>query len=124
MGRKKIQIKRITDPKNRQVTFNKRRVEPANFPKLLSKNFMIWYLSYAHDFAEKYQVPMIVDQFGATTLAPGQLAYEQDAIDVAEAYGFGWSRWGYNAGSSDRVIPGNPAVHAFYQAIGAARAGP
>lgn len=99
--------------------FNKRRVETANFPTLLNKNFFEWYLEhYAIPFMAEAKVPMIMDQFGASTSAGGQLTYERDLLEVAEKFGLHWTRWGYNAGSSTRKIRGNAAVEAYYDTIG------
>lgn len=110
--------------------FNARRVEPDNFRKLMSREFPAWYLDYAHQFALRHQVPVVVDQFGASTAANDpdrpaqQLRYEQAVIDAAEGYGMGWSRWIYSANPQERSIVGNPAVRAFYVQIGQARPGP
>ncbi len=105
-------------------TFNKRSQQLDLFPMTLSKNFISWYLSYATAFAARHQVPMVVDQFGASTVSVGQLDYERDVINITEDAGIGWCRWGYNAGSPPRFIEGNPAVHLFYHDIGQARSGP
>jgi hypothetical protein len=118
-------------PLNDEKIFSKQRV--SHFALLMSKPFLTWYLEFARGFAEAHQVPMIVDQFGATArdagglAVAGQLAYEQDVIDVVEAAGMGWSRWIYAVSSvkeQPRDILHNDAVKAFYQGIGAARPGP
>lgn len=116
-------------PDDQERIFGRRSQEPALFPKLMSKAYLQWYLGFAADFAARHQVPMVVDQFGATTnvnayRAGQQLVYEQDVIDVAEAYQMGWCRWVYSNGAKDRSIAGNPDVYNFYAAIGAARGGP
>lgn len=106
-------------PKDAERIFSARSEDPALFPKMLNRPFLAWYLGFAGAFAEKHQVPMIVDQFGASVDAAGQLAFERDVIEVAEGLGLGWSRWAYNAGSKGRMIVGQPAVHDFYRMIGA-----
>jgi hypothetical protein len=58
---------------------------------------------------------MVVDQFGASVNASGQLVFEKDLIDLFEERGLHWSRWSFNAGSPDRFILGNPAVEDFYR---------
>jgi hypothetical protein len=110
-----------------EKVFNKHRQDPTLFPALMSRGFISWYLGFAHDFAEQHSVPVLVDQFGASTASQGQLGFEQDVIDVAEGYGMNWCRWVYNANNGDfsRTIEGNPNdVYPFYAAIGAARPGP
>jgi hypothetical protein len=116
-------------PDDQERIFGRRSVDPALFPMLMSKTYLHWYLGFAADFATRHQVPMVVDQFGATTgvnayQAGQQLVYEQDLINVAEAYSMGWSRWVYSNGAKDRSIAGNAEVHSFYAALGAARGGP
>lgn len=95
----------------------------AGFLKSLTREHLSWYLSgsvtgaptdFALKFASEHHVPMIVDQFGATTFVwqPGYndspaswKDYEKDIIQTAEAVGLaGWARWGYNAGSQDRTL--------------------
>ena len=104
-------------PRDLERIFSTRSEEPENFPALLSPEFEAWYLSFALAFAEKHQVPMVVDQFGASTFAAGQLAYEQDLLTFFEQNGLGWARWSYNAGTADRMIQGNPEVFDFYAAL-------
>jgi len=104
-------------PKDLERIYNKRREEPENFPRMFNREFLQWYLSFAANFATKHKVPMLVDQFGASLEAQGQLAYEKDMIEVAESYGFHWSRWSYNAGTSDRFVAASPEVCAFYRDI-------
>lgn len=109
------------DPKawEAEKIFNRRRVETANFPGLLNRNFFEWYLQhYASGFMATNKVPFVLDQFGASTAALGQLSYEKDLIETAEKFGLGWTRWGYNAGSSTRQIKGNTAVETYYGTIG------
>ncbi len=104
-------------PRDLEKIFNQRRSEPENFPKLLNREFMEWYLHWTNDFAERHAVPVCVDQFGASTLARGQLDYERDALEVIRGNGFHFSRWAYNAGSDDRKIVGNQAVYDFYRSL-------
>lgn len=117
-------------PQDDERIFSKRRQEAANAPLLMSRAFLDWYLGFAKAFALRHQVPMVVDQFGASTAVnttehpEQQLTYEQDVVSAAEAAGFGWSRWIYSGHPSDRSIAGNPSVHAFYASLGAARPGP
>jgi hypothetical protein len=117
-------------PRDDERIFTKRRQEAANAPLLMNRAFLDWYLGFAKDFAVRHQVPMVVDQFGASTAVgtgahpEQQLAYEQDVIGAAEAAGFGWCRWIYSGHPAERSIAGNDAVHAFYAGIGAARPGP
>ncbi|MBI3880938.1 MAG: cellulase family glycosylhydrolase [Verrucomicrobia bacterium] len=100
-----------------ELRFNDRIDLPANQSAALNAKFIKWYLGHAVDFADKFKVPLLVDQFGATTAVTngGQLLYEQDVIAYAEANGLHWSRWSYNLGSNDRDIIHNPPVRAFYQ---------
>ena len=104
-------------PRDLERIFSSRSEEPENFPALLSPAFEAWYLSFALAFAEKHQVPMVVDQFGASTFAAGQLAYERDLLTFFEQNELGWARWSYNAGTADRMIQGNPEVFDFYAAL-------
>ena len=96
--------------------FNQQRVKPGNYQKTLSKGFIPWYLSWALSFRDRHDVPMYVDQFGASTDARGQLAYEGDLLDFFEAEGLHWTRWSYNAGSGSRRLDatGSPVVD-FYK---------
>jgi len=116
-------ISNFTRPRDDERIFSKR--SDLNFPMLMSKNYFAWYLGFAQAFAERHQVPMVVDQFGATSLAieRGQLQYEQDVIDAAEAAGMGWCRWIYASGD-DRDVFDDPRITNFYAARGAERAGP
>jgi hypothetical protein len=117
-------------PRDDEKIFNRRRQEPINFPKLMTREFLTWYLGFAKAFSDRHQVPMVVDQFGAsmgvnTVEHPSQqLSYELGVIEAAEASGMGWCRWIYQSNSTDRSIAGNQAVHDFYQAVGASRKGP
>ncbi|MFA7277138.1 MAG: cellulase family glycosylhydrolase [Pseudobdellovibrionaceae bacterium] len=97
--------------------FNEQRVLPENYPRTLTPYFIKWYLQWPVAFKERYQVPLLVDQFGASTHSSGQLAYERDLIKYFEFQGFNWSRWSYNAGSKPRLIEGNPEVIAFYKMV-------
>ncbi|MBI2513532.1 MAG: hypothetical protein HYV96_16305 [Opitutae bacterium] len=104
-----------------EIIFNRRRIETDKFPGLLNRAFFEWYLQhYATQFMAANKVPFVLDQFGASTDAIGQLTYEKELIETAEKFGLGWTRWGYNAGSSTRQIHGNPAVEIYYEDIGAA----
>lgn len=104
--------------------FNLHRVEPDKFPGLLNRAFFEWYLQhFATQFMAANKVPFVLDQFGASTDAIGQLTYEKELIETAEKLGLGWTRWGYNAGSSTRQIHGNVNVEAYYEDIGTAIAG-
>ncbi len=117
-------------PQDDEKIFGRRRQEPLLFPLLMTRGFLSWYLGFAKAFADRHQVPMVVDQFGASTLVnttehpAQQLAYEQDVIEVAEGLGMGWCRWVYASNPPDRSIAGNQAVHDFYAGVGAARSGP
>jgi hypothetical protein len=95
--------------------FYHQRVKPGNYQKTLSKGFIPWYLEWALEFRNRHQVPMYVDQFGASTLARGQLAYEGDLLDYFETQGLHWTRWSYNAGDTTRTLqPPNVEVIDFY----------
>ncbi|WP_161974709.1 cellulase family glycosylhydrolase [Piscinibacter terrae] len=109
-------------------TFNINRVSEANYKKTLSKGFINWYLKWPLDFRAKYNVPFYVDQFGASSKAAGQIAYEKDLIDFFEANDLHWSRWSYNAYNDDsdtsflRTLlakpSGNDTVIQFYTDLG------
>jgi hypothetical protein len=95
--------------------FNQRRVMPGNYQKTLSQGFIPWYLQWALKFRDRHGVPLYVDQFGASTLARGQLAYEADLIDFFEAEKLHWTRWSYNAGDTTRtLLPLNVDAVDFY----------
>jgi hypothetical protein len=118
-------------PRDDEQIFTKRSKEMDKFPLLMSSNYADWYLGFAAAFAEKHQVPMVLDQFGATTSVNTeqrpcqQLRYEYQVIETAERLGMGWSRWLYsNESTLDRSIAGNKNVHEFYRQIGLKRAGP
>lgn len=103
--------------------FNAHRVDANGemIPGLLNRAFFEWYLQhYATQFMAANKVPFVLDQFGAATEASGQLSYEKDLLETAEKFGLGWTRWGYNAGSSSRKIYGNPDVEDYYEDIGTA----
>lgn len=106
-------------PQDLERIFAARRVEPEHFRELMNVEFFRWYLGFAVGFAKKHGVPMVVDQFGASTEARGQIAFETDLVGVMEELGLHWSRWSYNAGSPDRMIPGNKEVEALYHDLGA-----
>lgn len=120
----------LVRPRDDERIFTRRSKEPDNFHLLMASNYPEWYLGFAFEFAKQHQVPMVVDQFGASTLVntrerpAQQLRYEYQLIQTAEGLGMGWSRWVYSANPADRSIAGNPDVHQFYQQIGAARPGP
>jgi hypothetical protein len=95
--------------------FNQQRVKPGNYQKTLSKGFIPWYLQWALEFRKTHQVPLYVDQFGASTEAGGQLAYEGDLLDFFEQEKLNWTRWSYNAGDTTRtLLPPNAEVIDFY----------
>jgi hypothetical protein len=95
--------------------FNQRRVLPGNYQKTLSQGFIPWYLQWALKFRDRHEVPLYVDQFGASTQARGQLAYEADLLDFFEAQKLHWTRWSYNAGDTTRtLLPPNAEVIDFY----------
>ena len=103
--------------------FNLHRVDANGemIPGLLNRAFFDWYLQhFATQFMAANKVPFVLDQFGASTGALGQLTYEKELLETAEKFGLGWTRWGYNAGSSTRQIHGNLAVETYYEDIGAA----
>lgn len=119
-------------PRDDEKIFTQRSKEMENFPLLMSINYADWYLGFAAEFAKKHQVPMVLDQFGATTLVNiaqrpyQQLRYEYQVIDTAaRKYQMGWSRWLYSNDSTlERSIAGNPDVHLFYRQIGSQIPGP
>lgn len=100
-----------------ELRYNERIDLPDNQAGALNPQFIAWYLGHARQFAETFQVPMYVDQFGATTAVTnnGELLYEQDVIDFVEAQGWHWARWSYNVGSRPREIVHSPEVRAFYE---------
>lgn len=102
------------DPDDWETTFSKHREDPALFPKLLSTTFLPWYLQWPLAFRAKYGVPVVVDQFGASADAAGQLAYEAAVLDLFEAESLHWCRWSYNAGSSDRMLKKDEGARALY----------
>lgn len=103
-------------------TFNRQRTSEANYRKTLSRGFVPWYLQWARDFRKNNQVPLLVDQFGASSLALGQIDYERDLIEHFEQEGLHWSRWSYNASGDEGTsrtleVPPNDAVNAFYTSL-------
>lgn len=106
-----------------EKTYNRRRVEPGNYEKTLSRGHIAWYLQWPLQFRQRHQVPLYVDQFGASSDALGQLAYEGDLIEFFEANDLHWTRWSYNAAGPDgagrTLLPPNDAAIAFYTARGA-----
>ncbi|MFO0615587.1 MAG: cellulase family glycosylhydrolase [Polyangiaceae bacterium] len=102
------------DPNDWETTFSKHREDPAMFRKLLSKAFLPWYLQWPLAFRAKFSVPFIVDQFGASADAGGQLEYERAVLDFLESEELHWCRWSYNAGSPDRMLKKDSAAHALY----------
>ena len=104
--------------------YNKRTENAALWPLQLTSGFPTWYFGKALAFRTRHPAPMVADQFGASTNAGGQLAYEKSLVDFFEANGFGWCRWGYNAGSKQRRMVGNEAVKAFYADLGKAYPAP
>ncbi len=119
-------------PRDDESIFSKRSKEMGNFPLVMSLNYADWYLEPAARFADEHKVPMVLDQFGATTEVNlpqrryQQLRYEHQIIDTAaRKYRMGWSRWLYSADAMrDRSIAGNPDVHQFYRHIGSQIPGP
>ena len=109
------------DGDSMEKTYNARRVEDGNYQKTLSKGFIAWYLQWPLAFRERHQVPLYVDQFGASSEAQGQLAYEQDLIAFFEAHDLHWTRWSYNAAGPDgagrTLLPPNEAAIGFYTAL-------
>lgn len=103
-------------PDDWETTFSKHREDPALFPKLLSKAFLPWYLQWPLAFRAKYAVPVLVDQFGASSAAEGQLDYERAVLDLLEAEKLHWSRWSYNAGSADRMLKKDAGARDLYAA--------
>ena len=71
-------------PRDLERIFAQRRVEPEHFRELMNIDFFRWYLSFAVDFAHEHKVPMVVDQFGASTAARGQLVFEDDLVGLME----------------------------------------
>lgn len=108
-----------------EQVFARRTEDPRKFPRLLSRPFTPWYLAEALAFAERHQVPMVVDQFGAADVSPsgvvvdGQVAFEADLIAYFEAQQLGWSRWGYNAGDRSRRLSevANTPIRRFYAGL-------
>ena len=105
--------------------FARRTEDPRKFPRLISRPFTPWYLAEALAFAERHQVPMVVDQFGAADVSPsgvvveGQVAFEADLIAYFEAQQLGWSRWGYNAGDRSRRLSevADTPIRRFYAGL-------
>lgn len=98
-------------------TFNNQRILPGNYEKTLSPGFIEWYLQWPLEFRKKHPVPLYVDQFGASSFAKGQLAYEQDLIDYFEANGLHWTRWSYNAGGDSDEGRSRTLLEPNYAAI-------
>ena len=104
-----------------ETIFNKRRaeVENGNYASLLNPEFLSWYLNtYALGFAAAKNVPLVLDQFGASTDATGYLTYEHDLLSLVETSRMHWTRWGYNAGSDTRRLLGNTTAYNYYHDIG------
>lgn len=102
------------DPDEWETTFTKHREDPALFPKLLSEAFLGWYLQWPLAFRAKFGVPVLVDQFGASAEAGGQLDYEGALLDLFEAEKLHFCRWSYNAGSADRMLKKDAGARALY----------
>lgn len=102
------------DPDDWETTFSKHREDPALFPKLLSRAFLPWYLQWPLAFRTKHGAPFVVDQFGASADAAGQLEYETAVLDLLEAEGLHWCRWSYNAGSADRMLKKDAGARSLY----------
>jgi len=104
-----------------EKAFNFSRVQDGNYQKTLSKGFIDWYLQWPLRFRDHHAVPLYVDQFGASSFAKGQLAYENDLIQYFEKHDLHWSRWSYNAYNEDStdsasrtLLPPNDAAIQFY----------
>jgi hypothetical protein len=80
-------------------TFNRNlEASRTNYEKALSPPMGAWYLQWPIGFRDKFDVPVYVDQFGASSNAKGQVGYEHDLLCIFEATGLHWTRWSYNAG--------------------------
>jgi hypothetical protein len=107
--------------------FSHHREDPSQFPKLLSRAFIPWYMGYALGFSQRNSVPIVVDQFGAaresnTTgqIVQGQVEFERALVQWFEQNQFGWSRWGYNAGDHTRKMDDpseNTEIRSFYATL-------
>lgn len=106
-----------TDHENMERAYSYNLDQEDNFRKALSPNFIPWYLQWPLQFRQQFRVPLYVDQFGASTLALGQLDYEKDLIAFFEQQGLHWTRWSYNAGDPTRLVIGNPHIIKFYSEI-------
>lgn len=107
--------------------FNHHMEDPGKFDLMMSKAFASWYIGFAHAFAVRNDVPMIVDQFGAAReskdtgqIVTGQVAFERHLIETFESLGLGWARWGYNAGDRTRKMDDptvNTEIRALYETL-------
>lgn len=108
-------------PRDYERIFSKRTEETEGFTATMNGDFLRWYLRFAKDFAVRNRVPMLVDQFGASFDAKGQLSFESAMLDAIEGYGFHWSRWSYNAGTEDRFVAADETVCDFYRRLARSR---
>lgn len=97
-----------------ETTFSRHREDPSMFPSLLTASFLPWYLQWPLQFRARFAVPVIVDQFGASRDASGQLDYERAVLDLLEGEQLHWCRWSYNAGSADRMLKKDAGARALY----------
>lgn len=65
--------------------------------KYWDKNRLAAELSYVLDFQRRYQVPILVGEFGTTALVSSESRreYLRDVIDMFEEYGFDWSYFAF-----------------------------
>jgi len=56
-------------------------------------------LSYVLDFQRRYEVPILVGEFGSTALVPSEshCKYLKDSIDLFEEYGFDWCYYDFRS---------------------------
>jgi hypothetical protein len=58
---------------------------------------------FLHDlrlFAERYRVPVVIDEFSAARWAPGAERYVADLARIFGEYGWGWAYFGYKEGAA------------------------
>jgi hypothetical protein len=96
--------------------------EPEKSIKMLDRAAFAWYLAYPLQFSDAHNVPLYVDQFGASSncASRGQVAFERDFVDFMESQHLNWSRWSYNAGGEDRTLldlPMNASIRALYESL-------
>lgn len=103
-----------TDGGDTEIILRDRTDVSPWFEWSMTPQFMSWYLTPALAFRARHHVPMVVDQFGASTRSPGQLEFERDLLTLFEQQGLSYSRWGYNTRPPDRALLGNADAGAFY----------